>query len=182
MRDWIIPNDWWCPDTTAQGLWFREKELNSTQKCKSPRMYWNYGPAGEYVNSKTNSWETGTGKGIYESDEAVLEGKYAANGPKNPGLGWSTQYLDFKKKEKTERNSLLQKTSLTAPTRNVTSSLKKKNWENRFKDYLLCTSRGVLWNFLAENYRESLSAKRLERNTLSLVERLKDSTQTNSAL
>ncbi|SMD42776.1 hypothetical protein SAMN00777080_1341 [Aquiflexum balticum DSM 16537] len=56
------------------------------------------------------------------------------------------------------------------------SSLKKKNWKSYFKEFFMLFL-AVFCGFLAENYRESLSAKKIEKEyILSLIEDLKTDT------
>ena len=58
----------------------------------------------------------------------------------------------------------------------VISSLKKKNWKSYFKEFFMLFL-AVFCGFLAENYRESLSAKNIEKEyILSLIEDLKTDT------
>jgi len=58
----------------------------------------------------------------------------------------------------------------------VISSLKKKNWKSYFKEFFMLFL-AVFCGFLAENYRESLSAKKIEKEyILSLIEDLKTDT------
>lgn len=63
----------------------------------------------------------------------------------------------------------------------VINSLKKKNWKSYFKEFFMLFL-AVFCGFLAENYRESLSAKKIEKEyILSLIEDLKTDT-TNLSL
>jgi hypothetical protein len=63
----------------------------------------------------------------------------------------------------------------------VLTSLKKKNWKSYFKEFFMLFL-AVFCGFLAENYRESLTAQKVERDyILSLVEDLKTDT-TNLSL
>ena len=56
------------------------------------------------------------------------------------------------------------------------SSLKKKNWKSYFKEFFMLFL-AVFCGFLAENYRESLSVQKIEKEyILSLVEDLKTDT------
>lgn len=56
------------------------------------------------------------------------------------------------------------------------NSLKKKNWKSYFKEFFMLFL-AVFCGFLAENYRESLSAKKIEKEyILSLIEDLKTDT------
>lgn len=58
----------------------------------------------------------------------------------------------------------------------VISSLKKKNWKSYFKEFFMLFL-AVFCGFLAENYRESLSAQKIEKEyILSLIEDLKTDT------
>jgi hypothetical protein len=58
----------------------------------------------------------------------------------------------------------------------VISSLKKKNWKSYFKEFFMLFL-AVFCGFLAENYRESLSVQKIEKEyILSLVEDLKTDT------
>jgi hypothetical protein len=63
----------------------------------------------------------------------------------------------------------------------VINSLKKKNWKSYFKEFFMLFL-AVFCGFLAENYRESLSVQKIEKEyILSLVEDLKTDT-TNLSL
>jgi hypothetical protein len=65
--------------------------------------------------------------------------------------------------------------------KDVINSLKKKNWKSYFKEFFMLFL-AVFCGFLAENYRESLSAQKIEKEyILSLVEDLKTDT-TNLSL
>ncbi len=58
----------------------------------------------------------------------------------------------------------------------VISSLRKKNWKSYFKEFFMLFL-AVFCGFLAENYRESLSVQKIEKEyILSLVEDLKTDT------
>lgn len=58
----------------------------------------------------------------------------------------------------------------------VINNLKKKNWRSYFKEFFMLFL-AVFCGFLAENYRESLSAQKIEKEyILSLVEDLKTDT------
>ncbi|WP_291783727.1 hypothetical protein [Cecembia sp.] len=58
----------------------------------------------------------------------------------------------------------------------VITSLKRKNWKSYFKEFFMLFL-AVFCGFLAENYRESLSAKKIEKEyILSLIEDLKTDT------
>jgi hypothetical protein len=58
----------------------------------------------------------------------------------------------------------------------VISSLKKKNWKSYFKEFFMLFL-AVFCGFLAENYRESLSVQKIEKEyILSLIEDLKTDT------
>jgi hypothetical protein len=70
---------------------------------------------------------------------------------------------------------------LDGSNKDVTSSLKKKNWKSYFKEFFMLFL-AVFCGFLAENYRESLSVQKIEKEyILSLVEDLKTDT-TNLSL
>jgi len=61
------------------------------------------------------------------------------------------------------------------------SSLKKKNWKSYFKEFFMLFL-AVFCGFLAENYRESLSTQKIEKEyILSLIEDLKTDTTNLSA-
>ncbi|MDP2040187.1 MAG: hypothetical protein Q8S14_05615 [Algoriphagus sp.] len=63
----------------------------------------------------------------------------------------------------------------------VIKSLKKKNWKSYFKEFFMLFL-AVFCGFLAENYRESLSAQKIEKEyILSLIEDLKTDTTNLSA-
>ncbi|EOZ96615.1 hypothetical protein A33Q_2385 [Indibacter alkaliphilus LW1] len=63
----------------------------------------------------------------------------------------------------------------------VINSLKKKNWKSYFKEFFMLFL-AVFCGFLAENYRESLTAKKIEKEyILSLIEDLKTDTTNLSA-
>lgn len=65
--------------------------------------------------------------------------------------------------------------------KDVINSLKKKNWKSYFKEFFMLFL-AVFCGFLAENYRESLSARNIEKEyILSLIEDLKTDT-TNLSL
>ena len=52
----------------------------------------------------------------------------------------------------------------------VINSLKKKNWKSYFKEFFMLFL-AVFCGFLAENYRESLSVQKIEKEyMLSLIE------------
>ena len=58
----------------------------------------------------------------------------------------------------------------------VINSLKKKNWTSYFKEFFMLFL-AVFCGFLAENYRESLSVQKIEKEyMLSLIEDLKTDT------
>ena len=58
----------------------------------------------------------------------------------------------------------------------VISSLKKRNWKSYFKEFFMLFL-AVFCGFLAENYRESLSVQKIEKEyMLSLIEDLKTDT------
>ncbi len=58
----------------------------------------------------------------------------------------------------------------------VTKSLKKKNWKSYFREFFMLFL-AVFCGFLAENYRESMSVQKIEKEyILSLVEDLKTDT------
>lgn len=58
----------------------------------------------------------------------------------------------------------------------VISSLKRKNWKSYFKEFFMLFL-SVFCGFLAENYRESLSSEKIEKEyILSLIEDLKTDT------
>jgi len=81
-----------------------------------------------------------------------------------------------------ERTAYFKKTKLDGSNKDVTSSLKKKNWNFLFQRVSLCSFYGVLW-ILAEINRESLSVQKdLKRNTSFSGWRLKDLTTTNLSL
>ncbi|RAI84854.1 hypothetical protein [Algoriphagus yeomjeoni] len=61
-------------------------------------------------------------------------------------------------------------------SKNGISSLKKRNWKSYFKEFFMLFL-AVFCGFLAENYRESLSVQKIEKEyMLSLVEDLKSDT------
>lgn len=65
--------------------------------------------------------------------------------------------------------------------KDVINSLKKKNWKSYFNEFFMLFL-AVFCGFLAENYRESLSARNIEKEyILSLIEDLKTDT-TNLSL
>jgi hypothetical protein len=65
--------------------------------------------------------------------------------------------------------------------KDVINSLKKRNWKSYFKEFFMLFL-AVFCGFLAENYRESLSARNIEKEyILSLIEDLKTDT-TNLSL
>lgn len=67
------------------------------------------------------------------------------------------------------------------PNKAFINSLKKRNWKSYFKEFFMLFL-AVFCGFLAENYRESLSAQKIEKEyILSLVEDLKTDT-TNLSL
>lgn len=67
------------------------------------------------------------------------------------------------------------------PNKELINSLKKRNWKTYFKEFFMLFL-AVFCGFLAENYRESLSAQKIEKEyILSLVEDLKTDT-TNLSL
>jgi hypothetical protein len=62
------------------------------------------------------------------------------------------------------------------PNKEFIKSLKKKNWKSYFKEFFMLFL-AVFCGFLAENYRESLSVQKIEKEyILSLVEDLKTDT------
>lgn len=67
------------------------------------------------------------------------------------------------------------------PSKELINSLKKRNWKTYFKEFFMLFL-AVFCGFLAENYRESLSARNIEKEyILSLIEDLKTDT-TNLSL
>lgn len=67
------------------------------------------------------------------------------------------------------------------PNKEFINSLKKRNWKTYFKEFFMLFL-AVFCGFLAENYRESLSARNIEKEyILSLIEDLKTDT-TNLSL
>jgi hypothetical protein len=76
-----------------------------------------------------------------------------------------------------EENQNLSDTGKDISNKDLVRSLKKKNWKSYFKEFFMLFL-AVFCGFLAENYRENLSAKKIEKEyILSLVEDLKtDST------
>ena len=75
----------------------------------------------------------------------------------------------------------LPETPQDVSNKEVIRSLKKKNWKSYFKEFFMLFL-AVFFGFLAENYRESLSARNIEKEyILSLVEDLKTDT-TNLSL
>lgn len=75
-----------------------------------------------------------------------------------------------------EENQNLSDSEKDISNKEVISSLKKKNWRSYFKEFFMLFL-AVFCGFLAENYRESLSAQKIEKEyILSLVEDLKTDT------
>jgi hypothetical protein len=75
-----------------------------------------------------------------------------------------------------EDNQNLSDSEKDISNKEVISSLKKKNWRSYFKEFFMLFL-AVFCGFLAENYRESLSAQKIEKEyILSLVEDLKTDT------
>lgn len=75
----------------------------------------------------------------------------------------------------------LPETPQDVSNKEVIRSLKKKNWKSYFKEFFMLFL-AVFCGFLAENYRESLSARNIEKEyILSLIEDLKTDT-TNLSL
>lgn len=67
-------------------------------------------------------------------------------------------------------------TEKTLSKKGIISSLKKRNWSSYFKEFFMLFL-AVFCGFMAENYRESLSVRKMERDyILSLVEDLKTDT------
>ncbi len=62
------------------------------------------------------------------------------------------------------------------PIKEVINTLKKRNWKSYFKEFFMLFL-AIFCGFLAENYRESLSAQKIEKEyILSLVDDLKTDT------
>jgi hypothetical protein len=75
-----------------------------------------------------------------------------------------------------EDNQNLSDSEKDISNKEVIGSLKKKNWRSYFKEFFMLFL-AVFCGFLAENYRESLSAQKIEKEyILSLVEDLKTDT------
>ncbi len=75
-----------------------------------------------------------------------------------------------------EENQMLSENEKDLSNKEVINSLKKKNWKSYFKEFFMLFL-AVFCGFLAENYRESLSAQKIEKEyILSLVEDLKTDT------
>ncbi|MDI1324013.1 MAG: hypothetical protein PSV36_14775 [Algoriphagus sp.] len=73
-----------------------------------------------------------------------------------------------------EENQNLSDSEKDISNKEVISSLKKKNWKSYFKEFFMLFL-AVFCGFLAENYRESLSAQKIEKEyILSLVEDLEN--------
>lgn len=75
-----------------------------------------------------------------------------------------------------EENQKLSETQKEISTEAVIGLPKKKNWKSYFKEFFMLFL-AVFCGFLAENYRESLSAQKIEKEyILSLIEDLKTDT------